>query len=91
MYVEAWVHLCRVLDRVEVVYPPNLEGAPLTSHRLVQLCTAEVNWDRPLYPAPLSGSLLGRGLYALQLQPWLEAFGTDQIKVLFLEEVVQVG
>lgn len=40
--------------------------------------------------APLSGSLLGRGLYALQLQPWLEAFGTSQIKVLFLEEVVQV-
>ena len=38
----------------------------------------------------LLGSLLGRGLYALQLQPWLEAFGTDQIKVLFLEEVVQV-
>eukprot|EP00903_Cladosiphon_okamuranus_P006863 g6684.t1 len=34
-------------------------------------------------------SLLGRGLYALQLQPWLEAFGTDQIKVLFLEEIVQ--
>ncbi|CAN0421503.1 unnamed protein product, partial [Scytosiphon promiscuus] len=23
-------------------------------------------------------SLLGRGLYALQLQPWLEAFGPDQ-------------
>lgn len=41
-------------------------------------------------PIPLSGSLLGRGLYALQLQPWLEAFGADQIKVLFLEEVVQV-
>ena len=35
-------------------------------------------------------SLLGRGLYALQLQPWLEAFGPEQIKVLFLEEVVQV-
>lgn len=41
-------------------------------------------------PHHLLGSLLGRGLYALQLQPWLEAFGTDQIKVLFLEEVVQV-
>ncbi|CAM9242641.1 unnamed protein product [Pylaiella littoralis] len=34
-------------------------------------------------------SLLGRGLYALQLKPWLEAFGPDQVKVLFLEEVVQ--
>ncbi|CAM9888508.1 unnamed protein product [Ectocarpus sp. 4 AP-2014] len=34
-------------------------------------------------------SLLGRGLYALQLQPWLEAFGRNQIKVLFLEEVVR--
>lgn len=35
-------------------------------------------------------SLLGRGLYALQLQPWLEAFGREQIKVYFLEEVVEV-
>lgn len=41
-----------------------------------------------LTPEPTS--LLGRGLYALQLQPWLEAFGREQIKVLFLEEVVKV-
>lgn len=36
-------------------------------------------------------SLLGRGLYALQLAPWLEAFSREQIKVVFLEEMVQVG
>lgn len=45
----------------------------------------------PLLLLLLLCSLLGRGLYALQLQPWLEAFGPDQMKVLFLEEMVQVG
>lgn len=36
-------------------------------------------------------SLLGRGLYALQLQPWLEAFEPGQVKVIFLEEMVEVS
>jgi hypothetical protein len=27
-------------------------------------------------------------LYALQLQPWLEAFGRDQLMVMFMEDMV---
>ncbi|CAM9900110.1 unnamed protein product [Discosporangium mesarthrocarpum] len=36
-----------------------------------------------------SHSLLARGMYALQLKPWLEAFPTGQVKVIFLEDIVQ--
>lgn len=32
-------------------------------------------------------SFLGRGLYALQLIPWLEAFGAQNVKVVFTEDL----
>jgi hypothetical protein len=48
--------------------------------------------DNYLTSRPLSHgghSFLGRGLYAMQLIPWLEAFPRESIKILCLEEVTQ--
>lgn len=35
-------------------------------------------------------SLLARGMYAVQLEPWIKAFG-DKIKVVFLEDLISAG
>lgn len=34
-----------------------------------------------------SHSLLARGLYALQLRPWLDAFPREQLLVLFMDDM----
>ncbi|CAN0574471.1 unnamed protein product, partial [Ectocarpus sp. 12 AP-2014] len=63
----------------------------LAPHQSSGFFSSIVTTPHALRRHPCICSMLGRGLYALQLQPWLQAFGRDQIKVLFLEEVVRVS